>query len=186
MATPQPRLGTCCVWLILLVVGVPAFCAEPAKEEPLPELVALDRLVGAWVFQPDAVDGFSARQECKWILNRHFLEIDTRLLRPGHPPASWRTLVTYDKTANCYRQWKFSDQGIVSTEQGTWDEKKSTLKLTGRTPLGNESESRFKIVDDDTLQVDVREYLDQQRSRIAVVSLTLSRVLSRDGRQPTK
>jgi len=168
------------------MVGGPAACAEPPTDEPLTELAVLDALVGSWVFRPDAQDGFSARQECKWILNEQFLEIDTQVLRPGHPPSSWRTLITYDKTGNCYRQWKFSDNGDVSTAHGAWNEKASTLKLSGRTPNGNDEESITEITNDNTMIFGVHEFLDEKHTRMAGVRFTLSRVPPRKDHQLTK
>jgi len=160
-------------------------CGAPPTDEPLAKLAVLDPLVGSWVFRPDAQDGFSARQECKWILNQQFLEIDTHVLRPGHPPSSWRTLITYDQSSNCYRQWKFSDKGVVSTEHGGWNEKTSTLKMSGPTPNGNDSQSSIEIIDDNTLDVVVREFLDEEHTRMAVVRFTLSRVLPTKDQQLT-
>lgn len=186
MATLQPTLATCCIWLTIVMVGSPAACAAPPADELLAKFAVLDPLVGSWVFRPDAQDGFSARQECKWILNKQFLEIDTLVLRPGHPPSSWRTLITYDQTSKCYRQWKFSDNGVVSTENGAWNENTATLKLSGRTPNGNDSESSVKIIDDNKMIFDVREFLDEKHTQMGVVRFTLSRVPPTKGPQLTK
>ncbi|MFN0197979.1 MAG: DUF1579 family protein [Planctomycetaceae bacterium] len=189
MATPQPTFAMCCIWLTILMVGSPAACAEPPKDEPLTELAVLEPLVGSWGLRPDApLDGFSVsvRQECKWILNKQFLEIDTHLLLPGHPPSSWRTLITYDQTSNCYRQWKFSDNGDVSTAHGAWNEKTSSLILSGRTPNSNGSKSKIEIIDDNTMRFDMREFLDDTNARMATISFTLSRVPPTEDHQLTK
>lgn len=185
MPTPQPTFSTYCIWLTILMFGSPAACAEPPTDEPLSELAVLDPIVGSWVFRPDAQDGFSARQECKWILNKQFLEIDTEVLRPGQAASSWRTLITYDKANHCYRLWKFSDNGVVSTEQGAWNEKTSTLKLSGRTLIGNDSESKI-IIDDNEMYFGVREFFDEEPPRIAATFFILSRVPPTKDRQRTK
>lgn len=182
MATPQPTFATCCIWLTIVMVG----SAAPPADEPLTKVAVLDPLVGSWVFRPDAQDGFSARQECKWILNKQFLEIDTHVLCPGHPPSSWRTLITYDQTSKCYRQWKFSDKGVVSTEHGAWNEKTSSLNLSGRTPNGNDSNSKIEIIDDNTMIFEVREFLDEKHTEMAMVMFTLSRVPPTKDHQLTK
>lgn len=186
MATPLRAFAMCGIWFAILVFGGAAACAAPPADESLTKLGVLDSLVGSWVFGVEKQDGFSARQECKWVLNRQFLEIDTQVFRAGHPPASWRTLVTYDKIDDCYRQWKFSDTGVVSTAQGAWNEDALSLILSGRTPNGNDEESSVKILDDDTMIVAVREFLDEERTRMAVIRFTLRRVPSGEGRQRTK
>lgn len=192
MATPPPTLATRCLWLTILMVGSPPAWAAPPADESLTKLAVLDPLVGSWVFKPEQPDGFSARQECKWILNKQFLEIDTHVLLPGQPPASWRTLITYDETSNCYRQWKFSDKGVVSTEQGAWNENKSSLKkksslnLSGRTPNGNDSKSKFEIIEDNSMIVEVSEFLDDKHTRMATVRFTLRRVPPKKDPQLTK
>ncbi len=68
MATPKPTLATCCIWLTILMFGSPAACGAPPADGPLPKLAVLDPVVGSWVFGAGKQDGFSARQECKWIL----------------------------------------------------------------------------------------------------------------------
>lgn len=174
MATPQLTLAMCCIWFASPMFASSAACAAPPADDPPTELAVLDALVGSWVFQRDAQDGYSARQECKWILNKQFLEIDTHLARPGHVPSSWRTLIGYDRASNCYRQWKFADSGDVSTAHGTWNEKTSTLRLSGRTPNGNDELSSVKLIDDNAIQVSVTEIVSDEKR--AVVMFTLRRV----------
>ncbi|MEO2034563.1 MAG: hypothetical protein ABGZ35_21005 [Planctomycetaceae bacterium] len=184
MARPQLRISTYCIWLTSFVLGIEAACAAPPADEPLNQLAVLDALVGSWVFRPDAQDGFSARQECKLILNKQFLEIDTHVLRPRHAPASWRALITYDQTGNCYRQWKFSDNGDVSTAHGAWNENTSTLKLSGRSPNGNDSKTSVEIIDGKMMIVSVSEVMSDDKR--AVVRFTLGRAPPTEDKQLTK
>jgi len=185
MVAPQTTFAMCCIWFTILMFGRPAVGGAPPADEPLAKLAVLDPLVGSWMFGAEKQDGFSARQECKWILNKRFLEIATQVLRPGHPPSSWRTLITYDKTGDCYRQWKFSDNGAVSTAHGAWNENTSSLILSGRTPNGNDEESSVKIIDDNTMIFAVREFLDDKHTRVVVVRFALQRVPSEEDQQPT-
>ena len=182
---PQPTFAMCCLCLTILTFGMEAACAPPPADEPLDKLAVLDRLVGSWVFRPDSQD-FSARQECKWILNKQFLEIDTHVICAGQPPSSWRTLISYDQTSHCYRQWKFSDKGVVSTEHGTWNEDASELNLSGRTPSGNDSISSIKIYDDNEISFDVREFVDEKHTKLNSVMFHLSRVTPTKDHQLTK
>jgi hypothetical protein len=150
--------------------------AAGPTDEPVTKLAVLDRLVGSWVFADHTQDGFSARVESRWILNNQFLEIDAQVLRAGHPPFSWRTLIGYDTLNDSYRQWKFTDKGVVSTQEGAWNQASSTLNLSGRTPNGHDSESRLRIIDDHTIEVHLREFLDENQTRMFLVALTLDRV----------
>lgn len=174
------------MWLIIFMLGSSAVCAEPPADAPHPELSVLESFVGSWLFETEKQVGFSARQECRWILNKQFLEIDTQVLLPGHPPSSWRMLITYDKADACYRQWKFSDDGTVSTAHGTWDDDTSTLTLSGRASSGNHEESRIALIEDNMMVFAVREFLDDKRTRMSVVRFTLNRVPAAEERQPTE
>ena len=170
---PKSTFVTCCLCLTIFMFGLEAASAPPPADKPLDKLAVLDPLVGSWV---QAVDHYSARQECKWILNKQFLEIDTHIHWPGQPPSSWRTLMTYDQTSDCYRQWKFSDNGAVSTEQGTWNENTAELNLSGHLPNGNDSESCFQICHDNSIKFYVREFVDEKHTRLNTIGLTLDRV----------
>ena len=181
----QRRIAAYCMWLTVVMLSRPLVGEEPSTEAPPTELAVLDALVGSWKLQSAADVGISARQECQWILNRQFLEIDTHVHFQGQPPSFWRTLISYDTTDNCYRQWKFSGDGDVSTATGAWNRKTSALKLTGRTRNGNAEESRIRIINDRTMEVDVREFLDEQHTRMAAVAITLDRVPSTKDQQLT-
>ncbi len=182
----QPTLTVYCSWFAILMFGSEAVHAAPPTVEPLDRLSVLDPFVGSWVFQLDKKESFSARQECRWILNKQFLTIDTQVIRPGQAPISWRTLITYDKTCGCYRQWKFSDNGTVSTAKGTWNENSSILKLSGRTANGHIEELRLEMIDDNTIILNVREFLDDKQTRADVIGLMLRRLPLVEGRKPTK
>lgn len=172
----RTMLTKCCTWLAVLTFASPLVVAAPPADQPSDELAVLEPLVGSWVFGEVEGNGFSARQEYRWILDKQFLEIDTQVFRPGHPTSSWRTLVGYDQEEECYRQWRFSDGGAVSTASGEWDADTSTLRLTGRTSDGHDSESAFKIMGDDAVMTTVREYLDDNHTRMSVARFMLTRV----------
>jgi len=58
-----------------------------------------------------------------------------------------------------------SDNGVVSTEHGHGTRNTSSLNLSGRAPNGNDSESSVMIIDDNTMIVHVREFLDEKHTR---------------------
>lgn len=180
---PGVNFATCWSWFTVLVLLTSAARAVPPGEDVRGELAVLDSLVGSWVLRPDDQHGFSARQECRWILKNQFLEIDTHVTHAGHV-SSWRTLLSYDRTNHCYRQWMFSDKGDVSTAHGAWDESRSTLKLSGSTANGNDLQSSVKVVDDKTLIVTVSEMISNDQR--TVVRLTLTRVAPTEDPQPQR
>ena len=174
MSASIPTTAVCCLWIAMIVnFANPATCVEPAADQPLNGIAVLDCLVGSWIFTQD---GFSASQECKWILNRQYLEIDTHVLIEGQATSSWRTLIASEQATGRYRQWRFSDNGVVSVEDGAWNESNSTLTLTGHHVAGHDSESTIKVLDDNTIEVNVREVLDDKDTRRHSVLLNLSRV----------
>ncbi len=176
MDKSQLAFATGCFLLTLFALGHDPTRAAPPTDELLDQRAVLDRLVGSWVLESEAKHGLSACQECKWILNKRFFQIDTKLTGVRSPSSAWRTIIEYDQENRCFQQWKFSDNGEVNTARGTWNEKTSSLVLSGRTPNGNDSESKIEIVDDKTIVISEREFLDDEHTRIGVVRFVLGRV----------
>ncbi len=184
MSQPQFAFSACCFWLTIFAFDGERICAASPAGRQRDELAVFDRFVGAWVFPPRSEHSFSAHLECKWILNKQFLQVDTKLIDATNTSTSGRTLIDYNQKKNCYRQWKFSDSGDVITAHGTWNEKATSLVLSGRKPNGNENESTIEFVDGNTIVFGEREFLDGEPPRVGVVRFVLSRVSPKATNQP--
>ncbi len=185
--TPRPALAICCIWLAVATWLIPLTHADPFPEGTLGGDEVLARLVGSWAAAKHKDDPSYIRQECQWTLSRKFLEIETVVDIKGHPKLSWRTLIAYEPTDNSYRLWNFSDDGVVTTERGTWNSKWKTVRFEGRTSTGRESNSSLRLFDDkDCMERAVFVDLDEDGDVESGVAFTLGRVSNTEAKQQTK
>lgn len=185
--TPRPTLAVCFLWLAVATCLNPLTHAGPPPEETLDGGEVLARLVGSWAAPEHKDDPSCIRQKCQWTLSKKFLEIETFVDIKPHPPKAWRTLIAYEPADNSYRLWRFSDDGVVATERGTWNRKRKTVSFKGRTSTGRESNSSLTLFDDkDSMEravfVDLHEDHDVQSG----VAFTLGRVSNTTAKQLTK
>ncbi|MBI1247300.1 hypothetical protein GC197_05575 [bacterium] len=157
MPAQKPTMVTFCLGIVILICGSPAVFAEPPAAQQPEELAVLQPLIGSWDFP---VGDYAVKEEFKWTLDNQFLQFDAQAFGQ-----SWRMLITYDPSINQYRLWKFSSNGEISTAQGTWNEKTSTLVLFGRSPDGNKTKISFEI-DGDVLDFDDREFISKERMKV--------------------
>ncbi|MFY9254659.1 MAG: hypothetical protein WAO83_14495 [Fuerstiella sp.] len=185
--TPRTTLAICFVWLAVALWLNPVTHAAPPPEGTLDGDEVLARLVGSWAAAEYKDDPSCIRQECQWVLNRKYLEIQTFVDIKPHPPKTWKTLIAYEPTDNSYRLWRFSDDGVVTTERGTWDSKRKTVSFEGRTSNGRDSSSLLTLFDDkDSMERSVFVDLDEDGDVQSGVAFSLGRVSNTAAKQLTK
>ena len=181
---PEPAI--CFLWLAMAACSNTPSHEDPVSDETPAGEAVLEQLVGNWAAEErEDFPGF-IRQECQWILNRKYLEIKAVVDIPPQPKSSWRTLIAYDPMDNSYRLWNFSDDGVVTTEQGTWDSKWKAIKFEGRNSTGRESFSSLKITNKNTIVRSVGQYLTKDRSRSLFTAFSLKRVSTVKTNQQTQ
>jgi hypothetical protein len=183
--TPRPTLAICFVWLAVATWLNPLTHADPPAEGTLDGDEVLARLVGSWAAPEHKDDTSCIRQECQWTLNKKFLEIKTFVDIKPHPPKTWRTLIAYESTDSSYRLWRFSDDGVVTTERGTWNSKWKTVNFEGRTSTGRDSHSSLRL-GADSMERAVFVDLDEDGDVQSGVAFTLVRVSNTKAKQLTK
>ena len=181
--TPRPTLVFCCISLVSLTCSNMPTHATPRLEETLTGNEFLAGLVGSWTSGKHKDDASCIRQECRWILNRKYLEIETFIDIKPHPTKTWKTLIAYDPTGNSYRPWNYADDGVVTAEQGSWDKRKQQIDFKGHTSTGCESISSLRLIKKDFLERDVSVYVDDDRDVLSGVAFTLERVSNTEAKQ---
>ncbi len=183
---PRPTLATCCVWLAVVTCS----STPPAAASPLEETLAgndlLAGLVGSWGIGEDEKDASYIRQTCQWILNKKYLEIETFVDMKGHPTSSWRTLIAYEPSDKSYRLWNFSEDGVVTTERGTWNSRLKGIDFKGRTSTNRKSYSSLRIFGKDCMERCVNVYVDADGDVVSGVGFTLYRLSNAEAEQLTK
>ncbi len=172
------------IFLILVPCCSSLAHATPCMEETPTGKEILARLVGSW--SSGKGTDFAISQNCEWILNRKYLEIETTIDIAGQPKSNWRTLLSYDSANDSYQLWNFSDDGVVTTERGTWNSKSKRIDFKGRTSNDRESFSSLSLLGKGSMERDVNVFVGDDRKVLSCVAFVLERVSTSASKQLTK
>jgi len=107
----------------------------------------LERFLGNWETEtqirhtgpPVRQFNTAGKAVCNTTLGGTFYEFRSESVPPGESDLQ---VMTYDKSAQVYRQWVFSSDGYTHTADGTWNAETSTLLWKGKS-----GEASFVIED---------------------------------------
>jgi hypothetical protein len=137
---------------LVLAVLMHADVRGQDSSAPLPEMKALERLVGTWKVEQTTSVPEETRStntvKRELVLGGRFVQETGNFDDKGEP--TFTGMYTYDSNKKTYRYWFFHSSGFYSESTGTWDESSRTFTFISRPAGGSTGTTTLRFPDETT------------------------------------